>query len=44
VIKVRLYKDLILLEVVNWIKSVINKKFEEYKRLEYKDYKESFRL
>jgi hypothetical protein len=40
--KVRLYKDLILLEIVNWIKLVINEKFKEYKKLKYKDYRESF--
>jgi len=40
--KARLYKDLALLEVVNQIKSVIDKKFKEYKRLEYKDRRESF--
>jgi hypothetical protein len=40
--KVRLYKDFMLLEVIKQIKLVIDEKFEEYKRLEYKDYKESF--
>ena len=43
-IKVRLYKELRLLEVTTQIKLVINKKFREYKMLEYKNYRESFRL
>ena len=44
IIKARLYKDLILPEVVNQIKLVINKKFKEYKRLKYKNYKNFFQL
>jgi len=42
--KARLYKDFALLEVINQIKLVINEKFKEYKRLEHKDRRESFRL
>ena len=44
VIKARLHKDLTLLKVIDRIKSVINKKFEEYKRLKHKDRRESFQL
>ena len=37
-----LYKKLALLKITTQIKSVINKKFREYKILKYKNYKKSF--
>ena len=40
--KAKLYKNLSLLEVVVWIKSVIDNRFVEYKKLEHKDCKESY--
>ena len=41
-LKAKLYKDLLLPEVAVWIKSVIDNRFVEYKKLEHKDRRESY--
>ena len=41
-LKIKLYKDLLLLEVIVRIKLVIDDRFVEYKKLEHKDRRELY--